>query len=147
MFEIPGQQTFTSLIIIAYLFNSLSATFIKIKKEERAGPEVANEIVNETKDNVQKLKEVLQEFTKSRSNNIVSVDDQSTEIMIFGAFMPLLIELTSESLKSCTPNMKKKKDPAFDELKSSIMKPLKECVGIIKNHFSECSSAWSDKSL
>lgn len=66
--------------------------------------------------------------------------------MIFGAFMPLVLELTSESLKSCTPNMKKKKDPSFDELKTSVIKPLKECMTLIKNHFAQCSSAWNEES-
>ena len=58
--------------------------------------------------------------------------------------MPLAIELTSECLKSCTPNMKKKKDPSFDELKASVIKPIKECVNMIKNHFSVCSNAWNE---
>ena len=66
--------------------------------------------------------------------------------MIFGAFMPLVFELTSEALKSCTPNMKKKKDPSFDELKNKVLKPLKECISIVKNHFGQCSSEWNNRS-
>ena len=92
------------------------------------------------------MKESFESYVESRGKDILCIDEQSTEIMIFGAFMPLILELASESLKSCTPNMKKKKDPSFDELKTNVIKPLKECVGIIKNHFAQCSTAWIEES-
>ncbi len=31
--------------------------------------------------------------------------------------------------------MKKKKDAVFDELKSQVVKPMKELVGIVRDHF------------
>jgi hypothetical protein len=66
--------------------------------------------------------------------------------MIMGAFLPLCFELTAESLKSCTPNMKKKKDASFDDLKAQVIKPMKECVGLIKKFFADCSAYWQEKS-
>jgi hypothetical protein len=55
--------------------------------------------------------------------------------MMLGAFMPLALELCSEALKNCSPNMKKKKDLVFDELKANIMKPLKEIANLFKDYF------------
>ena len=45
------------------------------------------------------------------------------------------MEGLSDALKYASPNMKKKKDPAFDELKSKIIKPLKEINSKLKDYF------------
>ena len=41
--------------------------------------------------------------------------------------------------------MKKKKDPAFDDLKKSVIKPMKDMVNELKTHFSEVSQRYSEK--
>ena len=57
--------------------------------------------------------------------------------------MPLALELCSECLKICSPNMKKKKDVVFDELKSTIMKPLKDLPTLFKDYFASRSAIWA----
>ena len=39
--------------------------------------------------------------------------------------------------------MKKKKDPLFDELKSSIMKPLKDLITLFKDYFVSRATVWA----
>lgn len=63
--------------------------------------------------------------------------------MMLTAYMPLALELCSEALKCCSPNMKKKKDEVFDQLKSQIMKPLKDLTAILKDYFSHRAQAWA----
>lgn len=66
-------------------------------------------------------------------------------IMVLAGFVPMNLELLSDSLKLCTPNMKKKKDPSFDELKSAVSKPLKEMVNSIKTFFADAAAAWAER--
>ena len=42
--------------------------------------------------------------------------------------------------------MKKKKDPAFDDLKAKVIKPLKDVVNLIKDHFAQTSTIWQERS-
>ena len=63
--------------------------------------------------------------------------------MLLAAFMPLALELCSECLKICSPNMKKKKDAVFDELKSNIMKPLKDLSTLFKDYFASRGTIWA----
>ena len=87
----------------------LSLTFLGIKKEDRPGQEVAEEILQNAAEEVKQMKETMADFIKyimaEESNEV-----HSTLFMMLGAFMPLALELCSETLKNCTPNMKKKKD-------------------------------------
>ena len=62
-----------------------------------------------------------------------------------GSVLPMVIEILSDSLKLCSPNMKKKKDPAFDELKANIVKPLKEMVMSFKMYFEMVAQHYSEQ--
>ena len=65
---------------------------------------------------------------------------------MFASFMPYIMELLGETLRSNAPNMKKKSDPAFDELKTSVVKPLKDITLLFRDHFQAISDAFKDKS-
>jgi len=61
-----------------------------------------------------------------------------------GSVLPMIFDLVSESLKGCTPNMKKKKAPEFDELKAKVIKPMKEMVNSFKNFFESISQFYAE---
>lgn len=124
---------------------ALSVKFLQIAKEDRPGPEVAKEILAQTKDQVSALKalvaEKLELLAALRGDGGVA----SVLIMILAGFMPMNLELLSDSVKACTPNMKKKKDPSFDELKSGVIKPLKEVVTSVKDFFAGAATLWTER--
>ena len=62
-----------------------------------------------------------------------------------GSVIPMVFEILSESLKQCSPNMKKKKDPSFDELKSNVIKPLKEIVVSFKVYFENVAQYYAEQ--
>ena len=84
-----------------------------IKKEERPGPEVAKEIIEKNSEGIKELIKSVQSFD-FMTNNTEFKEIQSLLIIFFGGFIPLAIESCSDSIKACTPNMKKKKDASFD---------------------------------
>ena len=112
--------------------------FLLIKKEERPGPEVAKiakEVIEKTSEQIKELKTKLQSLTEKLSASQDDSEVHTLAIILFGGYVPLAIETCSESLKACTPNMKKKKDASFDQLKAEVIKPLKEVCSSIKEHF------------
>jgi hypothetical protein len=48
-------------------------------------------------------------------------------------------------MKSVTPNMKKKKDASFDDLKSKVIKPLKTLPIAIKDYLTVVAAHWKDQ--
>jgi len=71
--------------------------------------------------------------------------DVSEQILIMGSVLPMVFEILSESLKACAPNMKKKKDPAFDELKANVVKPLKEVVNSFRFYFEKVAQYYAEQ--
>ena len=62
-----------------------------------------------------------------------------------GSVLPMIIEILGDSLRLCAPNMKKKKDPAFDELKAKVIKPLKEVVNSFKIYFEKVVQYYAEQ--
>ena len=48
-------------------------------------------------------------------------------------------------MKSVTPNMKKKKDASFDDLKNKVIKPLKTLPIAIKDYLTVVAAHWKDQ--
>jgi hypothetical protein len=54
--------------------------------------------------------------------------------MLFGSYIPFTMELFSKCLNSAMPNMKKKKDEIFEDLKKQVVKPLKDLATNYKTY-------------
>ena len=70
----------------------------------------------------------------------------SISIILFSSYVPFVFEQLADALKSATPNMKKKKDEVFTQLKSQIIKPFKDLTTSVKDKFTEFATFWSDRS-
>lgn len=130
---------------MALEMQDLSFGFLAIRKEDRAGPEVASELVAKNQEQVAKLQAKMKETLAKWTSQHGDIEMASILLQIAGCYLPFVIEGLSDSLKLATPNMKKKKDPAFDELKTQVIKPLKELNTQLKDFFSGLSAWFNDQ--
>ena len=73
--------------------------------------------------------QLIEGWTKEDCNlNMIEkqrIGGLATRITLFDSYFPFILEQLSDCAKSATPNMKKKKAPEFDEVKTNILKQLK----------------------
>lgn len=133
--------SFTNMVKFSHELLVLSMVLQQVRKEDRPGPEVAKEVLEKVTPMIEKVKLSAQATQVNFEKN----KDISEQILIMGSVLPMVIELLSESLKLSTPNMKKKKDPAFDELKANVIKPLKEVVNSFRFYFEKVAQYYAEQ--
>mmetsp|Transcript_8641 Transcript_8641/g.14629 ORF Transcript_8641/g.14629 Transcript_8641/m.14629 type:complete len:259 (+) Transcript_8641:2565-3341(+) len=143
-----AQATLASILELANQVQNISLILVGIKKEGLQGPDVALEVLSKSVDEVHQLAQVLSHtlevcWREEEKARYLNFENTSIQVQLFGSFIPICLELMAESLKSCTPGMKKKKNQAFDDLKSQVIKPLKDLFTVISGHFAKVSDRFS----
>ena len=133
--------SFTNMVKFSHDLLVLCMVLQQVRKEDRPGPEVAKEVLEKVAPMIEKVKLSAQATQVNFEKN----KDISEQILMMGSVLPMVIELLSESLKLSTPNMKKKKDPAFDELKANVIKPLKEVVNSFRLYFEKVAQYYAEQ--
>ena len=112
---------------------------LKASSIERSGtnPEIAQLLTDTLAPLIETANETLKKIVTSWNTPVCTEDRDSTSlcILLFTAYMPAIVQLLSQSIKSASPNMKKKKDPAFDTFRQTVTKGLKELIGQFKGYF------------
>ena len=62
-------------------------------------------------------------------------------IICLGLFLTQSLDLFGDLLNSVIPNLKKKKDEAFDKLKANLIKQIKDSIKQISELFGEMSKS------
>lgn len=101
---------------------------IVIKKEDRVAADLAKDVIDAIGSKIEELTKSIASKLEVISANQNDNQSASNSIVLFSAFVPLLFDMLSDALKSATPNMKKKKDEVFTQLKKEIIKPFKDLV-------------------
>jgi len=116
-----------SMTALITSLQELAMTLCLFKKGEMAGPEVAKKLIELMPASISKVESCVKDFSAQSLKNLQASSPQSSlEIQLFGSFVPFTVEFLGEALRTASPNMKKKKDPSFDDLKKQVIKPIKE---------------------
>ena len=126
----------------------MSLLLLQITKEDRPGPEVAKEITDKVAPELEKVKDYIEKILKSwlEEEYLQNREVVACQILLFSSYMPYVFELLSNVLRDTCPNLKKKKAPEFDALKTNVIKVMKALVGMFKNHFEALSIYYKDQS-
>ena len=96
----------------------MSMALLIIKKEDRAAADLAKDVIDAIGGRIEELTKTVASQMEVVSAHQNDNQSASNTVVLFTAFVPLLLEMLADSLKSVTPNMKKKKDEVFTTLKS-----------------------------
>ena len=123
----------------------MSQALLVIKKEDRAAADLAKDVIDAIGGKIEELTKAVASQMEVISVNQNDNQSASNTIVLFTAFVPLIFDMLSDSLKSVTPNMKKKKDEVFTTLKSQIIKPFKEMASSLNVAFTAIAASWNDR--